>query len=83
MTALHVERCLPEGYLDRALRADARAGLSASSKTLPPKSENEGGSTTQSVQRRSPAERRNWSTPERTSSPEAPFSFRFSAAQSR
>ena len=37
MTALHVERCLPEGYLDRALRADARAGLSASPKTLPPK----------------------------------------------
>ena len=37
MTALHVERCLPEGYLDRALRADARAGLSASPKNLPPK----------------------------------------------
>src|SRR5499433_2865340 len=37
MTALHVERCLPEGYLDRALRADARAGLLASPKTLPPK----------------------------------------------
>ena len=37
MTALHVERCLPEGYLDRALRADARAGLMASPKTLPPK----------------------------------------------
>ena len=37
MTALHVERCLPEGYLDRALRADARAGLTASPKTLPPK----------------------------------------------
>ncbi len=37
MTALHVERCLPEGYLDRTLRADARAGLSASPKTLPPK----------------------------------------------
>ena len=37
MTALHVERCLPEGYLDRALREDARAGLSASPKTLPPK----------------------------------------------
>ena len=37
MTALHVERCLPEGYLDRALRADAKAGLSASPKTLPPK----------------------------------------------
>ena len=37
MTALHVERLLPEGYLDRALRADARAGLLASPKTLPPK----------------------------------------------
>ena len=37
MTALHVERCLPGGYLDRALRADAKAGLSASPKTLPPK----------------------------------------------
>jgi L-histidine N-alpha-methyltransferase len=37
MTALHVERCLPEGYLDRALREDARAGLMASPKTLPPK----------------------------------------------
>ena len=37
MTALHVERCLPDGYLDRALRADARAGLTASPKTLPPK----------------------------------------------
>src|SRR6266516_4053810 len=37
MTALHVERCLPEGYLDRALRADAKAGLMASPKTLPPK----------------------------------------------
>lgn len=37
MTALRVERCLPEGYLDRALRADARTGLSASPKTLPPK----------------------------------------------
>jgi L-histidine Nalpha-methyltransferase len=37
MTALHVERLLPEGYLASALRADARAGLSASPKTLPPK----------------------------------------------
>ncbi|HEV3288878.1 MAG TPA: L-histidine N(alpha)-methyltransferase [Streptosporangiaceae bacterium] len=37
MTALRVERCLPEGYLARALRADARAGLTASPKTLPPK----------------------------------------------
>jgi L-histidine N-alpha-methyltransferase len=37
MSALHVERCLPEGYLARALREDARAGLSGSPKTLPPK----------------------------------------------
>jgi L-histidine Nalpha-methyltransferase len=37
MTALHVERCLPEGYLASALREDARAGLSATPKTLPPK----------------------------------------------
>ena len=37
MTALHVERCLPAGYLARALRADARAGLTASPKTLPPR----------------------------------------------
>jgi L-histidine Nalpha-methyltransferase len=37
MTALRVERCLPAGYLARALRADARAGLTASPKTLPPK----------------------------------------------
>jgi L-histidine N-alpha-methyltransferase len=37
MTALHVERCLPEGFLADALRADARAGLTASPKTLPPK----------------------------------------------
>ncbi|HUZ38589.1 MAG TPA: L-histidine N(alpha)-methyltransferase [Streptosporangiaceae bacterium] len=37
MTALHVERCLPDGYLASALRADARAGLTASPKTLPPK----------------------------------------------
>lgn len=37
MTALHVERCLPDDYLATALREDARAGLSASPKTLPPK----------------------------------------------
>jgi L-histidine Nalpha-methyltransferase len=37
MTGLHVDRCLPEGYLASALRADARAGLSGSPKTLPPK----------------------------------------------
>src|SRR5499427_10877634 len=34
---VRVERCLPDGFLDRALRADARAGLTASPKTLPPK----------------------------------------------
>ncbi|MBO0775611.1 MAG: L-histidine N(alpha)-methyltransferase [Actinobacteria bacterium] len=37
MTALHVDRCLPDGFLTAALRADARAGLTASPKTLPPK----------------------------------------------
>ena len=37
MTALRVERCLPDGFLDEALRADARAGLTASPKVLPPK----------------------------------------------
>jgi L-histidine N-alpha-methyltransferase len=37
MTTLRVERCLPDGYLSRTLRADARAGLSGSPKTLPPK----------------------------------------------
>jgi L-histidine N-alpha-methyltransferase len=37
MTALHVDRCLPDGFLAAALRADARAGLTASPKTLPPK----------------------------------------------
>ncbi len=37
MTDLHVERCLPDGFLAAALRADARAGLTASPKTLPPK----------------------------------------------
>jgi L-histidine Nalpha-methyltransferase len=37
VTALHVEHCLPDGYLSRALRADARAGLSGSPKTLPSK----------------------------------------------
>jgi L-histidine Nalpha-methyltransferase len=37
MTALHVERCLPDGYLASALREDAHAGLSATPKTLPPK----------------------------------------------
>jgi len=37
MSSLHVDRCLPDGFLAAALRADARAGLTASPKTLPPK----------------------------------------------
>jgi L-histidine Nalpha-methyltransferase len=37
MTGLHVERCLPDGFLAGALRADARAGLTSTPKTLPPK----------------------------------------------
>ena len=37
MTALRVERCLPDGFLAEALRVDARAGLSATPKVLPPK----------------------------------------------
>ena len=37
MTVLRVERCLPDGFLAEALRADARAGLTASPKVLPPK----------------------------------------------
>ena len=37
MTVLRVERCLPDGFLAAALRADARAGLTASPKVLPPK----------------------------------------------
>lgn len=37
MTALRVERLLPDGFLAAALRADARAGLTASPKSLPPK----------------------------------------------
>jgi L-histidine Nalpha-methyltransferase len=32
-----IERLLPDGYLDSALREDARAGLSAYPKSLPPK----------------------------------------------
>jgi L-histidine N-alpha-methyltransferase len=32
-----IERLLPDGFLDSALREDARAGLSASPKSLPPK----------------------------------------------
>ena len=32
-----IERLLPEGFLDGALREDARAGLTASPKSLPPK----------------------------------------------
>src|SRR5690349_18218900 len=34
---VRVERCLPDGFLAEALREDARAGLSASPKVLPPK----------------------------------------------
>jgi L-histidine N-alpha-methyltransferase len=37
LTELHIERCLPDGFLADALRADARAGLTATPKTLPPK----------------------------------------------
>jgi len=37
MTALRVVRCLPDGFLAGALRADARAGLTATPKVLPPK----------------------------------------------
>jgi L-histidine Nalpha-methyltransferase len=37
VTGLRVERCLPDGFLAEALRADARAGLSATPKVLPPK----------------------------------------------
>jgi L-histidine Nalpha-methyltransferase len=36
-TPLHVERRLPDGYLTDSLRADARAGLTATPKSLPPK----------------------------------------------
>ena len=37
MTDLIVERCLPDGFLASALRADALAGLTATPKTLSPK----------------------------------------------
>jgi L-histidine N-alpha-methyltransferase len=37
VTTISVERLLPEGFLADSLRADARAGLIASPKTLPPK----------------------------------------------
>jgi len=37
VSSLRVERCLPDGFLAEALRADARAGLTASPKVLPPK----------------------------------------------
>ena len=36
-TPLHVERRLPDGFLAGSLRADARAGLTAVPKSLPPK----------------------------------------------
>jgi dimethylhistidine N-methyltransferase/ergothioneine biosynthesis protein EgtC len=34
---LVVQRCLPDGFMARSLREDARAGLTASPKSLPPK----------------------------------------------
>jgi L-histidine N-alpha-methyltransferase len=37
MTELRVERCLPDGFLASALRADALAGLTATPKALSPK----------------------------------------------
>jgi L-histidine N-alpha-methyltransferase len=37
VTAVRVERCLPDGFLAEALRADVRAGLTASPKALPSK----------------------------------------------
>ena len=37
MTTLDVVRCLPPGFLGDSLRADARAGLTAAPKQLPPK----------------------------------------------
>ncbi|HTT54140.1 MAG TPA: L-histidine N(alpha)-methyltransferase [Streptosporangiaceae bacterium] len=37
MTELQIDRCLPDGFLDAALRADARTGLTATPKFLPPK----------------------------------------------
>jgi L-histidine Nalpha-methyltransferase len=37
VTGLHVRRCLPEGFLAGALRADAHTGLTSSPKSLPPK----------------------------------------------
>jgi L-histidine Nalpha-methyltransferase len=36
-TPLHVERRVPDGFLADSLRADARAGLTATPKSLPPK----------------------------------------------
>jgi L-histidine Nalpha-methyltransferase len=37
VNALHVTRCLPDGFLAGALAADVRAGLTGAPKTLPPK----------------------------------------------
>ncbi|HEY2443827.1 MAG TPA: L-histidine N(alpha)-methyltransferase [Streptosporangiaceae bacterium] len=37
MTGLRIERLLPPGYLTESLRADARTGLTATPKSLPPK----------------------------------------------
>jgi len=37
VTGLRIDRLLPEGFLASSLRADARAGLTATPKSLPPK----------------------------------------------
>jgi L-histidine N-alpha-methyltransferase len=37
LPAVHIDRRLPEHFFDAALRADARAGLTATPKSLPPK----------------------------------------------
>jgi len=37
VTELRIERCLPDGFLAESLRGDARAGLTGSPKSLPPK----------------------------------------------
>jgi L-histidine Nalpha-methyltransferase len=37
MSGIRIERLLPDGFLTDSLRADARAGLTASPKVLPPK----------------------------------------------
>ena len=37
MSGIRIERLLPDGFLADSLRADARAGLTATPKVLPPK----------------------------------------------